>query len=424
MKGENTVNKIDVLKQVLAQDEENGSIWYLIGVEYKEQGDIANALHALSKALQYGDQEWKNKVASELEALSQVLTSPKETIYVTEEESQCENNEDHVIEQDPEKEKQLHAVYANENMEENVVSMNVLQGGRSKQKREQEQITFEDVGGLHDVKKAIQMKIIKPFTSPGLFERFKKKVGGGILLYGPPGCGKTYIAKATAGECRAHFATMSITDILDPYVGVSEQNVREIFRYARSKKPCILFLDEMDALGFNRSKASGNPTLRTVIDQLLTEIEGIDTNTDKLLLIGATNMPWDIDPAFKRPGRFDKMIFVSPPDLEARRSIFQIKLAGKPISTIDYDMLAKETELYSGADIENVVELAVENVLGEIMTTGVERAVTMKDITDAIAATKPSTLEWFRTIKNYIKYANESGAYDDVQAYLKRYKKI
>lgn len=424
MKGENTVNKIDVLKQVLAQDEENGSIWYLIGVEYKEQGDIANALQALSKALQYGDQEWKNKVAAELEALSQVLTNPKETIYVTEEESQCENNEDHVIEQDPEKEKQLHAVYANENMAENVVSMNVLQGGRSKQKREQEQITFEDVGGLHDVKKAIQMKIIKPFTSPGLFERFKKKVGGGILLYGPPGCGKTYIAKATAGECRAHFATMSITDILDPYIGVSEQNVREIFRYARSQKPCILFLDEMDALGFNRSKASGNPTLRTVIDQLLTEIEGIDTNTDKLLLIGATNMPWDIDPAFKRPGRFDKMIFVSPPDLEARSSIFQIKLAGKPISTMDYDMLAKETELYSGADIENVVELAVENVLGEIMTTGVERAVTMKDITDAIAETKPSTLEWFRTIKNYIKYANESGAYDDVQAYLKRYKKI
>ncbi|PFE04590.1 cell division protein [Bacillus cereus] len=418
------MNKIDVLKQVLAQDEENGSIWYLIGVEYKEQGDIANALQALSKALQYGNQEWKNKVAAELEALSQVLTSPKETIYVTEEESQCENNEDHVIEQDPEKEKQLHAVYANENMEENVVSMNVLQGGRSKQNREQEQITFEDVGGLHDVKKAIQMKIIKPFTSPGLFERFKKKVGGGILLYGPPGCGKTYIAKATAGECRAHFATMSITDILDPYIGVSEQNVREIFRYARSQKPCILFLDEMDALGFNRSKASGNPTLRTVIDQLLTEIEGIDTNTDKLLLIGATNMPWDIDPAFKRPGRFDKMIFVSPPDLEARSSIFQIKLAGKPISTIDYDMLAKETELYSGADIENVVELAVENVLGEIMTTGVERAVTMKDITDAIAETKPSTLEWFRTIKNYIKYANESGAYDDVQAYLKRYKKI
>ncbi|WIY61755.1 AAA family ATPase [Bacillus arachidis] len=418
------MNKIDVLKQVLAQDEENGSIWYLIGVEYKEQGDIANALQALSKALQYGDQEWKNKVAAELEALSQVLTNPKETIYVTEEESQCENNEDHVIEQDPEKEKQLHAVYANENMEENVVSMNVLQGGRSKQKREQEQITFEDVGGLHDVKKAIQMKIIKPFTSPGLFERFKKKVGGGILLYGPPGCGKTYIAKATAGECRAHFATMSITDILDPYVGVSEQNVREIFRYARSQKPCILFLDEMDALGFNRSKASGNPTLRTVIDQLLTEIEGIDTNTDKLLLIGATNMPWDIDPAFKRPGRFDKMIFVSPPDLEARSSIFQIKLAGKPISTMDYDMLAKETELYSGADIENVVELAVENVLGEIMTTGVERAVTMKDITDAIAETKSSTLEWFRTIKNYIKYANESGAYDDVQAYLKRYKKI
>lgn len=424
MMGERRVNKIDVLKQVVAQDEENGLIWYLIGVEYKEQGEIANALQALSKALQYGDQEWKDKVAVELAALSQALTNPKEVPHVTEEESYFEKNEHYVVEPSPEKEKQLHTAYVNENAEENVIPMNVLQGGRSKQKYGQDQITFQDVGGLHDVKKAIQMKIIKPFTSPGLFERFKKKVGGGILLYGPPGCGKTYIAKATAGECGAHFTTMSITDILDPYVGVSEQNIREIFQYARSKKPCILFLDEMDALGFNRSKASGHPTLRTVIDQLLTEIEGIDTNTDKLLLIGATNMPWDIDPAFKRPGRFDKMIFVSPPDLEARSSIFKIKLAGKPISTIDYDLLAKETELYSGADIENVVELVLENVLEEIMTTGIERSITMKDLTDAIVETKPSTLEWFRTIKNYIKYANESGAYDDVQAYLKRYKKI
>ncbi|MCG5251865.1 AAA family ATPase [Brevibacillus agri] len=300
----------------------------------------------------------------------------------------------------------------------------VISGGQAgKRDREATPITFADVGGLHAVKNAIQMKIVKPFVSPGLFERFRKKVGGGILLYGPPGCGKTFIAKATAGECRARFIPIHVSDILDPYIGVSEQNLREVFASARATKPSVLFLDEMDAIGYNRSRSSTD-TMRAVIDTLLTEIEGIETNTDKMLIIGATNMPWDVDPAFKRPGRFDKMIFVSPPDEEARATIFRIKLHERPIEQIDYALLAKETDLYSGADIENVVELATEEVITEIMRTGVERPLTMKDLKNAIQSTQPSTIDWLRTVKNYVKYANQGGLYNDVESFLSRYKRI
>ncbi|WP_328597387.1 ATP-binding protein [Heliobacterium mobile] len=160
-----------------------------------------------------------------------------------------------------------------------------------------------------------------------------------------------------------------------------------------------------------------------MVDQLLTEIAGIDASSDQLLIIGATNMPWDVDPAFKRPGRFDKMIFVAPPDREALKAIFEIKLKDKPVGAIDADELAQMTELYSGADIENVIETATEQVISEIMTTGIERVIEMADIKEALHNTKPSTLEWLRTIRNYVKYANQSGLYNDVEEFLDKHKK-
>jgi SpoVK/Ycf46/Vps4 family AAA+-type ATPase len=164
--------------------------------------------------------------------------------------------------------------------------------------------------------------------------------------------------------------------------------------------------------------------MRPVIDQLLTEIEGIDSSTQKLLIIGATNMPWDVDSAFKRPGRFDKTVFVPPPDQKAREVIFKLKLKDRPMEVIDYSILAKLTPLYSGADIENVVEVATENVIEEIMRTGTERPIGMNDLNTAIQMTKPSTLEWLRTIKNYIKYSNQSGLYDEVDKFINANKKL
>jgi SpoVK/Ycf46/Vps4 family AAA+-type ATPase len=281
-------------------------------------------------------------------------------------------------------------------------------------------ITFKDVGGLTEIKKAIEMKIIKPFLNPDLFTKFRKKSGGGVLLYGPPGCGKTFLAKATAGEIEASFINVSITDILDPYLGVSERNIRNIFEKARKQKPCVLFFDEIDSLGYKRSRLRGD-TVRTVIDEFLSQLQGFNTDNEGILIIGATNMPWDVDEAFKRPGRFDKLLFVSPPDLEARKEIFKLKTKDFDIKGINYDSLASLTELYSGADIQNVVELATEYVISDILETGIEREMLIKDIEQAIAETTPSTLEWISTVKNIIKFSDNK-FYDEVRKYIKKYK--
>lgn len=280
-------------------------------------------------------------------------------------------------------------------------------------------VTFKDIGGLTELKQTIDMKIIKPFQHPEMFARFKKKSGGGIMLYGPPGCGKTFISKATAGECSAYFRSVGLTDVLSPYMGVSEENLSNIFSTARKRKPCVLFFDELDTLGFNRAK-SASGTTRSVVNQLLVELEGIDTDTDKLLVIGATNMPWDVDEALRRPGRFDRAIFVYPPDIEAREEIFKLKLSGRPIDTIDYSILAANSEFFSGADIEYVVEVAAEKVLEEIVITGNSNLkITMKVLLEVMSGSKPSTLGWLKTISTYVKYANQTGYYNDVEDYLR-----
>ncbi|GAB0170787.1 ATP-binding protein [Lysinibacillus sp. CTST325] len=288
-------------------------------------------------------------------------------------------------------------------------------------KKGKEQITFTDVAGLDDLKKTITLRIISPFYNKGLFAKFRKKVGGGVLLYGPPGCGKTFIAKATAGECKANFYPVHITDILNRYIGESEQNLKAAFDKARFQKPSIMFFDEVDTIGMSRSKAS--EYTRGIIDTFLTELEGIDTSTDEVLIMAATNTPWDIDSALKRPGRFDRLIFVAPPDKKAREQIFKLKLAGRYAEEIDVATLAAQTEFFSGADIENMIELATENVLAEILATGDERPITTNDLFHVLEEIQPSTLEWLRTAKNYVKYANQSGLYNDVEKYLRAHAK-
>lgn len=162
--------------------------------------------------------------------------------------------------------------------------------------------------------------------------------------------------------------------------------------------------------------------MRPIIDQLLVEIEGVESDTEKMLIVGATNMPWDVDPALRRPGRFDKLIFVSPPDATARKEIFMLKMKGRPAENIDYSELAKKSELYSGADIENVVELAAENVIESIIRTGIDRKVTTKDLLAAIDKTTPSTIDWLKTIQTFIKYGSNSAMFSDVAVYLKKYR--
>lgn len=279
-------------------------------------------------------------------------------------------------------------------------------------------INFSDVGGMEKVKKEIELKIIKPLQHPELYKAYGKKIGGGILLYGPPGCGKTYIAKATAGEVNAKFISVDLNDILDMWVGNSEKNLHDIFELARMNTPCVLFIDEIDALGASRSdmKQSGG---RHLINQFLQELDGINHSNEGVLIIGATNTPWNLDPAFRRPGRFDRIVFIPPPDESTKESILKLKLKNKPCGKIDFKGLSKKMEHYSGADIDAIIDIAIEQKLESSFEDGIPKPLETADLLSALKKHKASTQEWFMTAKNFALFANETGLYDDILAHLK-----
>jgi SpoVK/Ycf46/Vps4 family AAA+-type ATPase len=286
---------------------------------------------------------------------------------------------------------------------------------------EKPEITFADVGGLDDLKEKIRLRILYPLKRPDLYKAFGKKIGGGLLLYGPPGCGKTFLARATAGEAGIHFVAVGIEEILDMWLGQSEKRLHELFRTARQKAPAILFFDEVDALGGRRSGLR-HESYRTLVTQFLSELDGANGRAEGVLVVGATNAPWDVDPAFRRPGRFGEVLFVPPPDLRARVEILKLKLVGKPQSEIDVAEVARATEMYSGADLDHVVEAALEAALAETLKSGAVRPIHGRDLLAATKRVRPTTVEWFATAKNFATYANETGQYDEVVDFIKRHR--
>ena len=283
---------------------------------------------------------------------------------------------------------------------------------------ERPKVTFDGVGGMESLKDEIRLKIIHPLNHPELYKAYGKAIGGGILMYGPPGCGKTHLARATAGEIKAGFIAVGINDVLDMWIGNSERNLHALFEQARDNKPCVLFFDEVDALGARRSDMQHSAG-RHLINQFLAEMDGIQSNNDGLLILAATNSPWHLDPAFRRPGRFDRVLFVPPPDAAARAAIVRILCRDKPVQDIDYSHVAKKTDQFSGADLKAVLDQAIEAKLREALKAGVPKPLTTGDLVAAAATLKPTTKEWFATARNHALYANQGGMYDDILKYLK-----
>jgi AAA+ superfamily predicted ATPase len=288
---------------------------------------------------------------------------------------------------------------------------------------ERPRLTLADVAGMTEVKARLDAAFLAPLRNPELRKLYHKSLRGGLLLYGPPGCGKTFIARAVAGELGAHFMAVSFADVIDMFIGQSERNIRELFTIARSKAPCVLFLDEVDAIGQKRSQLRSAP-MRSAVNQLLLELDDVTGGNEGVFVLAASNHPWDVDSALRRPGRFDRTLLVLPPDVAAREAVFRFHLRERPVAGIELARLATLTEGYSAADIAHVCESAAELALLDSARTGEVRMIGQPDLVTAISAVRPSIGPWFESARNVALFANEGGAYDDLVAYLKKRKML
>ncbi len=284
-------------------------------------------------------------------------------------------------------------------------------------------IGLDDIGGLEDVKKQVRRRIINPFLKQELFARFKRKAGGGVLMYGPPGCGKTMMARALAHECKAHFINVKAADLLDPYKGETERKITAIFNEARRRAPTVLFFDEVEAIAQKRQHDS-HATVNTGVSALLTEMDGFDGGNENVLLLGATNVPWSLDSAFRRKGRFERTIFVPPPDKVARKFIVNKALVGRPVAPgVDLSDTIARTSGFSGADMIDIVDTALDFAIEESDMAGDIVPLNTEHFKEALAEVRPTTGEWFGQASAYATHANRDGLYDDLAGFLKQHRK-
>jgi len=283
-------------------------------------------------------------------------------------------------------------------------------------------VKLTDVAGMKDVKERLEVSLLGPIRNPDLMRAYKISARGGLLLYGPPGCGKTFLAKAVSGELEANFYPVGISDVLDRWLGSSERAVHEIFEVARRNSPCVLFFDEIDALGMRRANMRGDSGHRTVVNALLAEMDPATSDNTGVYVLGATNAPWDVDSALRRPGRFDRVLFVGLPDDEARVEILRFHLQDRPVAGIDLKSIAARTDGFTGADLAHICDTATQLAMADSARSGQVRPISMGDIGAAMGQIRPSAGEWFDIARNVVEFGNRDGTYDELAKYMRRKK--
>ena len=276
---------------------------------------------------------------------------------------------------------------------------------------------FKDVAGLEEVKEKIRLKVIEPLKNSELFKIFGKKFGGGLIMYGPPGCGKSFIAEATAGEADVTYFNVKASDIKGKYVGETEKNMAKLFKQARNNQPCVIFFDEFESLGQERNQAIGHD--KTMISQLLTEIDSVGNKNQQIMLIAATNEPWNIDLALRREGRFGNTLFIPPPDYKGRLNILKMQLEGKPLeSNFDFAAIAEITKMYSGSDMVEICNTGIENVISDCLKKKSLRNIKTQDLLDVIKKKKELiTIKWFEKALNKVYSTNNEYSFKEVIEY-------
>jgi len=282
-------------------------------------------------------------------------------------------------------------------------------------------VTWDDVGGLEGVKRELQETVQYPVEHPEKFEKFGMSPSKGVLFYGPPGCGKTLLAKAIANECQANFISIKGPELLTMWFGESEANVREIFDKARQSAPCVLFFDELDSIAVQRGSSNGDAggAGDRVLNQMLTEMDGMSSKKT-VFIIGATNRPDIIDPALLRPGRLDQLIYIPLPDDGSRKAIFKAALRKSPVAPdVDIDLLAKVTQGFSGADITEICQRGCKYAIRESIERDLERSrraaenpdLMEEDVADPVPSIAKAHFE------EAMKYARRSVSDADIRKY-------
>ena len=279
-------------------------------------------------------------------------------------------------------------------------------------------LTLADVAGLEEVKRRLELAVLAPLRNPKLAAAFHRKGSGGMLLWGPPGCGKTFLAKALAGEMHVSFSAVGIDEILDMWLGASERNLASVFDAARQARPSVLFLDELDALGMRRSRLH-HTSQRGVVNTLLAELDGAESDNDGVFVIGATNQPWDIDPALRRPGRLDRTIFVPPPDREARAAILAERLARQPLGNVDVRSIVNATRGFSGADVAHLADTAADLAFSDSLAAGEVAPIEQQHLVAAARQLRPSIGDWVASAESAALASNDEATYGTFLEWLR-----